>query len=131
MTDEEIIDWYNENTEIRPCNEDGEKDGNWNYIHRIKVALLVDKLRAEVGHIQPEESEPVEIMEISAAGQERFVLPDGTYIMTAKDLPIELTVEKQGTTITYADGQVDDIQSPIYDHWEFTKLEEQDEPHKS
>ena len=47
MTDQEIIDWCNENTEVRPYNEKGEKDGNHNYIHWSKVILLISKLRKE------------------------------------------------------------------------------------
>jgi len=47
MTDEEIKKWLEDNTQVRPYNENGEKDGNWNFIHRIAVSLLISKLRSK------------------------------------------------------------------------------------
>jgi len=37
-----------EKIEIRPFNENAEKDGNWMFIHEVHVWTLIDRLRAEI-----------------------------------------------------------------------------------
>lgn len=39
-----MVHWVEKNAETRPFNSDGEKDGNWNYIHRAKVVSLLHKI---------------------------------------------------------------------------------------
>ena len=48
MRRKELKRWMEKSVEIRPFNENGEKDGSSNYIHRTKVAEMLYKMRKEI-----------------------------------------------------------------------------------